>query len=322
MSTTEDTVAAVTAPAPAPPGTSTSTTTPTAADEGIPRVQANGIEIAYETFGDAADPAILLVMGLGTQMLGWPDEICEALAAAGHFVIRYDNRDVGLSTHFTSTPPTIGQMLLKKNTPYTLTDMADDGLALVDALGIARFHVVGASMGGMISQTIALAHPERVLSMTLIMTSTGSRKVGRPTPSLMRRLAKREAVGTREQQIEAAVEVYRAIGSPEHFDADMIRELAGRSLDRSDDTDGRDRQLAAIMAQPNRTEALRHLRIPTLVVHGLHDPLVNPSGGLALAKTIPGATFIGHAGMGHDLPRTLWPELTRDILALIGRAAA
>lgn len=310
MSTTEETVDAAAPPA------------KPAVDEGIRRAQVNGLEIAYETFGNEGDPAILLVMGLGTQMLGWPDEICEQLADAGHYVIRFDNRDIGLSTHLTSKPPTLGQMLLKQHTPYQLSDMADDAVGLIDALGIDRFHVVGASMGGMISQTIALAHPKRVLSMTLIMTSTGSRRVGRPTPAIMRRLAKREVHTSREAQIEAAVDVYRVIGSPDHFDADMIRELAGRSIDRADDGEGRERQLAAILAQPNRTAALRGLRIPTLVVHGLHDPLVSPSGGLALAKSIPGATFIGHSGMGHDLPRTLWPELAADILALVRRATA
>jgi pimeloyl-ACP methyl ester carboxylesterase len=292
------------------------------ADEAIQRVTVGDIEIAYETFGDPADPTILLVMGLGTQMLAWPDEMCEALAAAGHHVVRYDNRDVGLSTHLDVAPPSLADMVLRRNPPYLVDDMAADGLGLVDALGIERFHLVGASMGGFISQTIALRAPHRVRSMTLIMTSTGSRRVGRPTPAVMRRLAAQSQASTRDEIIDEAVAVYGVIGSPDHLDEATIRELAGRSFDRAHDPAGRQRQLAAILAQPNRTGRLKHLRVPTLVIHGLDDPLVAPSGGLALAKAIPGATFIGHAGMGHDLPRTLWPELTDDILRLVRRADA
>ncbi|MFN8017413.1 MAG: alpha/beta fold hydrolase [Acidimicrobiales bacterium] len=288
----------------------------------IQKAPVNGLELAYETFGDPSDPAIVLVMGLGTQMLAWPEELCEALAGAGHHVVRFDNRDIGLSTHLDLPVPSLGDMLLQRNVPYRLDDMASDVLGLADHLGIDRFHLVGASMGGFISQTVALAQPSRVRTMTLIMTSTGSRRVGRPTPAVMRRLARQERSGTREQAMDAAVAVYRVIGSPSHLDEALIRELAGRSYDRADDSEGRQRQLAAIMAQPNRTAGLRRLRIPTLVVHGLDDPLVSPSGGLALAKAIPGATFVGHAGMGHDLPRTLWPVLVDDVLSLIHRAEA
>jgi pimeloyl-ACP methyl ester carboxylesterase len=212
-------------------------------------------------------------------------------------------------------------MVLKKDPPYRIDDMADDAAALADALGIARFHLVGASMGGFISQTIAIRYPHRVRSLTLIMTSTGSRRVGRPTPAVMRRLAQPRVITTRDEAMESAVAVYRVIGSPDHLDEDLIRELAGRSWDRCDqDADGRMRQLAAIMAQPDRTKALGALRIPTLIVHGLSDPLVSASGGLALARSIPGATFIGHQGMGHDLPRTLWPVLVNDILSLVDRS--
>jgi pimeloyl-ACP methyl ester carboxylesterase len=300
--------------------TDTAPSTVPAADDGIERVQANGIEIAYETFGDPSDPTILLVMGLGTQMLAWPDELCEGLAGAGHHVIRYDNRDVGLSTHLSATPPPLHKMLLKRDVPYTVQDMADDGIGLVDALGIERFHLVGASMGGFISQTIALTVPDRVQSMTLIMTSTGSRRVGRPTPAVMRRLASSSAPADRAAALDDAVAVYRVIGSKAHFDEARIRELAGISYDRSNDPSGRQRQLAAILAQPDRTAALKKLRIPTLVVHGLDDPLVSVTGGLALAKTIPGATFIGHSGMGHDLPRTIWQPLQDDVLAIAAKA--
>jgi pimeloyl-ACP methyl ester carboxylesterase len=281
---------------------------------------AEGIDLAYETFGSPDDPAIVLVMGLGTQMIAWPDEMCQALADAGHHVVRFDNRDIGLSTHLDAAPPSLSQMVLKKDPPYRIDDMADDAAGLADALGIGRFHLVGASMGGFISQTIAIRYPHRVRSLTLVMTSTGSRRVGRPTPAVMRRLAQPRVIRTREEAQESAVEVYRVIGSPDHLDEALIRELAGRSWDRADDTDGRLRQLAAILAQPDRTKALGSLRIPTLIVHGLSDPLVSASGGLALARSIPGATFIGHQGMGHDLPRTLWSVLVTDILSLVDRA--
>jgi pimeloyl-ACP methyl ester carboxylesterase len=289
-------------------------------DDAVARASVNGIEIAYETFGDPADPAILLVMGLGTQMIAWPDEMCATLAASGHHVIRYDNRDVGLSTHLTTPPPSRADMLLRRNPPYTIDDMADDGLGLLEHLGIDRFHLVGASMGGFISQSIAVRVPQRVRSLALVMTSTGSRRVGRPTPTVIRRMAAQVAPRTREDAMEEAVATYRIIGSPDHLDEALVRELAGISYDRAHDPDGRMRQLAAILAQPDRTRELRRLRMPTLIVHGLADPLVSATGGLALARAIPGATFVGHSGMGHDLPRTLWPELADDILRLVDRA--
>lgn len=288
--------------------------------EGVDRVQVGDVEIAYETFGRADDPAIVLVMGLGTQMIGWPDEFCEALAEAGHRVVRFDNRDVGLSTHIDREPPSLPSMLLRSAPPYRITDMAGDAVGLVDSLGIDRFHLVGASMGGFISQTVAIRHPERIRSLTLIMTSTGSRRVGRPTASVMRRMARQKPPTTRAEAIAHTVATYEVIGSPEHLDRDRLADLAGEAYDRGFDPSGRMRQLAAIMAQPDRTRALGQLKLPTLVVHGLNDPLVGVSGGLALAKAIPGARFVGHAGMGHDLPRSLWPALAGDILALVDRA--
>ena len=290
------------------------------ADAGIRTVAANGIDIAYETFGDPADPAILLVMGLGTQMLAWPDPLCEALAAGGHHVVRFDNRDVGLSTHLDAAPPPLWRAALGRDVPYHVADMAADALGLLDAIDIDRAHVVGASMGGFISQTMALAQPDRVRSLTLIMTSTGSRWVGRPKPKIAKRLATIDAPTTKAEAVELAVETFRLIGSPAHFDEAVVRSKAERSYDRSHDPDGRLRQLAAVLAQPDRTDRLRELRVPTLVVHGLHDPLVQPSGGLALADAIPDATFLGFNGMGHDLPETLWPTIAARILELTDRA--
>ena len=166
--------------------------------DGVERAKVNGVEIAYETFGDPTDPAIFLVMGLGTQMLAWPVEMCTALADAGHFVVRYDNRDVGLSTHIDKPVPSLPDMLLRRDTPYRISDMANDGFGLLEHLGIDRFHLVGVSMGGFIAQTMAIAQPERIISLTLVMTSTGSRRVGRPTPATMRRLAVQTPVGSRE----------------------------------------------------------------------------------------------------------------------------
>ncbi|MFN7149067.1 MAG: alpha/beta fold hydrolase [Microthrixaceae bacterium] len=280
------------------------------------------IELAYETFGDPTDPAILLVMGLGTQMIAWPDEMCELLADAGHHVIRFDNRDVGLSTHLDLPAPSLPDMLLRRDPAYTVGDMASDALGLLDHLEADRAHVVGASMGGFISQTLALAAPDRVLSLALLMTSTGSRRVGQASPKILQHMARRVPAQTRDAAAEESVRNYRLIGSPSHLDEELVRELAGRAYDRSYDPAGVQRQLAAILAQPNRTRDLRRIAAPTLVVHGLDDPLVAASGGLAIARAIPGATFIGHSGMGHDLPRTLWRTLTADILSLVDRVDA
>jgi len=276
----------------------------------------DGVNLAYETFGDPDDPAILLVMGLGTQMLGYHEQFCEMLADTGHHVIRFDNRDSGLSTHWPDDPPSLPNMVMRRRAPYSIADMAGDAEQLVDHLGLKRFHLVGTSMGGFIAQTMAIDRPERIRSLTLVMTSTGSRRVGRPTPTVMARMARAEAPVDRTSAIEAQVETYRIVGSP-NLDEDDVRTVAGWSWDRNPRGTGRIRQLAAILAQPNRTAHLRKLDVPTLVVHGLADPLVTPSGGLALADAIPDATFIGHQGMGHDLTRSMWQPLGRDLLAHI-----
>ncbi|MCU1673898.1 MAG: alpha/beta hydrolase fold protein [Frankiales bacterium] len=282
-------------------------------------VQANGIEIAYETFGNPTDPPVVLVMGLGTQMIAWPDRFCEDLAAGGRYMVRYDNRDVGLSTHLDHLEvPDIKAVALRRKRPaYFVSDMADDLVALLDALGLDRVHLVGASMGGFIVQTAALEHPDRFLSLTLMMTSTGSRRVGQAKPALITRLARGRRAMSREEAVEAAVETFRLIGSRKALlDENHLRELAGRSYDRSTDPKGYLRQLGAVIAQPNRTKALTGLRVPTLVLHGLHDPLVAPSGGLALARLIRGARFVGFSGMGHDLPPSLVPDFTREVLQI------
>ncbi|HEY2130686.1 MAG TPA: alpha/beta hydrolase [Streptosporangiaceae bacterium] len=286
------------------------------------RVGANGIELAYETFGQAGDPAIVLVMGWATQMIAWPDEMCEALATGGHFVVRFDNRDSGASTHLEhAPPPPLGEVLTRRRRPpYTIGDMADDVAALLDGLGLASVHLVGASMGGFIAQTVALRHPGPVRSLTLMMTSTGSLRVGLARPRVYARLLRREVISGREAAVASAVETFRVIGSRGYpFDEAHVREVAGRSWDRGFDPAGSLRQLEATVTQPNRTAALRQITVPALVMHGLADPLVGPSGGLALARAIPGCRFIGYPGMGHDLPRPLWPEFVEQITALAAR---
>lgn len=284
------------------------------------------VEIAYQTFGDPGDAPLLLVMGLGTQMLGWPEDLCRDLAARGHYVIRYDNRDVGCSTHLDHLrAPTIAQMrglaIRRQEPPYTVDDLASDAVGLLDALSIDTAHLVGVSMGGFISQVAAMTHPERFRSLTLMMTSTGSRRVGQPRPGVLWAMARRPPVRNKEEAVAATLAAYAMIGSPGYpIDETYLRAKSELAYDRSPDGGGYARQLAAVIAQTDRTAALRKIDLPCLVIHGLADPLVRSSGGLALARTIPGAKFVGYAGMGHDLPRALWPDVAVEIGALAARA--
>lgn len=292
-------------------------------DGGIATV--GGIEIAYETFGARTDPPLLLVMGLGMQMLAWPDEMCEQFAERGHFVIRFDNRDVGLSTHLDGVrAPTYLQTLTRrKRPPYTIDDMADDTVGLLDWLGLGSAHLVGISMGGFIAQSVAVRQRSRVRSLTLIMTSTGSQLVGRPKTSVLLQLLRQEAAADRLSMQAAAVEAARLIGSRGYeLDEAYLADLAGQSYDRSYDPGGYWRQLAAISAQHNRTRRLRQIRVPALVMHGLHDPLIGVSGGLAAAKQLRNAKFVAYSGMGHDLPRALWPEVVGEVTSLTSRVEA
>lgn len=284
---------------------------------------AGGLRLAYETFGEPSAPPILMVMGLGTQMIAWPDEVCETLAERGYYVVRFDNRDTGLSTHLHSLPaPRPAQVMLRRcRPPYTIDDMADDTVALMDALDLPSVHLVGASMGGFIAQTVAIRHPQRVRSLTLMMTSTGSRWVGFPKPRLVAALARRRRATDRAAAVEAVLTTFDLIGSRGFgMDEAYLRDLAGRSYDRAYDPHGYLRQLAAVIGQRNRTRDLRRIRMPTVVIHGSADPLVQPSGGRALARAIPGARLVRFAGMGHDLPRPLWPQFVEEILRVARQA--
>ena len=260
------------------------------------RVAANGIELAYEAFGDASAPPVVLIMGLATQMIAWPDELCDGLARCGFLVIRFDNRDVGGSTHLRNVPPPrLADIVMRRRPPpYSIADMADDVVGLIDGLGLDDVHLVGASMGGFIAQTVALEHASRVRTLTLIMTSTGSRRVGQAKPRVYARLLRPRMAADRSAAMSAVVETFRLIGSRGFaFDEEYLRDLAGRSWDRGYEPAGSRRQLAATANQPNRTAALRRITVPTLVIHGLHDPLVAPSGGLAIARGDPELTLRG-----------------------------
>jgi pimeloyl-ACP methyl ester carboxylesterase len=284
-----------------------------------------GIDIAFERFGDPNAPPLLLIMGLGTQMLGWPDGFCGTLADRGVHVIRFDNRDIGLSTHITDAPaPDVGAALTgdPSSASYRLSDMAGDTVGLLDALELATAHVVGASMGGMIAQTLAIEYPDRVRSLTSIMSTTGDPSVGQATRRAMAALLSPPAA-SREQAIERTLAIVRVIGSPGfELDETEIRRRTGLAYDRSNDPVGVARQLVAIAASGDRTSALRGVSAPTLVVHGADDPLVDVSGGEATARAIDGAELALFDGMGHDLPRVLWAELARRIGELVERADA
>jgi pimeloyl-ACP methyl ester carboxylesterase len=280
------------------------------------------IELCYETFGDPDDPPALLVMGLGMQMLGWPDDFCRAFAERGFHVVRFDNRDAGRSTHIDGRPPTLGQLLRRSGAAahYALGDMADDAAGLLRELGIAPAHVIGASMGGMIAQSLAAAHPGAVRSLVSIMSTTGGRWVGQPAPRAYALFLRRPRRG-REAAIERFVRGFEVVGSKGlPLDVDIMRDIAGRSYDRDHDPAGPGRQLAAIFASGDRTAELRRIDVPTLVLHGTDDALVSQSGGRATARAIPGARLELIEGMGHDLPRAAWERILDAIADNAARA--
>ncbi|MEV4972104.1 alpha/beta fold hydrolase [Streptomyces scopuliridis] len=281
------------------------------------------VSLAYETFGDPGDPPVLLVMGFGAQMLAWHEDFCRALADRGLCVIRYDNRDCGLSTTFDDHPVDMGEFIAAVSSgdlaavlamvPYRLSDMAGDGLGLLTALGVERAHVVGASMGGMIAQTMAISAPERVLTLTSMMSSTGESAYGRPSPQ-----AQAVLFGPKPADREgyvAAAEKELVWASKRYGDAAVLRELSAASYDRAYRPAGIGRQLSAMILSGSRADALRELRVPTLVIHGLDDTLIDPSGGRRTAELVPGAELLLVPDMGHDRPRELWPTLIDAVVA-------
>jgi len=282
------------------------------------------IELCYETYGDPADPAILLIMGMGGPMGWWSVSFCERIAASGFFVMRYDNRDVGRSTKVKTAARLSWALVVRtfagvnKQVPYTLSDLAADGVGLLDHLGVGRAHVVGVSMGGMIAQTMAIEHGHRVLSLTSIMATTGRRTVGWQSPGLLPMLFRRSK-RTREAYVAASHITAKVLGSPAYpIDPEIVRVRAEETFDRGWEPVGVLRQMLAVISQPDRTRSLRTLRMPACVIHGTADRLVHPSGGRATAAAIPGAELVMVPGMGHDLP----PALDDIIIDAITRTAA
>jgi pimeloyl-ACP methyl ester carboxylesterase len=291
-------------------------------DSGERIAAANGLKLCFQTFGESTDPSMLLIMGLGAQMIVWDDEFCERLAARGYFVIRFDNRDVGKSSKIDATPPDIAKALFalkpgeRLAAPYLLSDMANDAVGLLDSLGIGRAHIVGASMGGMIAQEIAIQHPERVLSLTSIMSTTGDPALPPPSPDVMS-VFLAPPPRTVEEFVQAnlrAWSLFRGPSFPEEQPRDLARAL--RAASRGLCPEGGARQFAAVLASGSRKPALANIRAPTLVIHGADDPLVSLAAGEDTARSIPGAKLVVLDRMGHALPRAVWPRVIDEIAAI------
>lgn len=289
----------------------------------MPRANANGIEIEHEGFGDPRAQPLLLIMGLGAQMLSWDEAFCAQLADRGFWVIRYDNRDSGLSTWMDAAgPPDMAAALSGNPQPaYRLDDLAADAAALLVALGIGRAHIVGASMGGFIAQLVAINHPERVLTLTSIMSGPGGTDGVDPKPQGAAVLMQAPPA-TREERIGQSISIRRVLlGSADPFDETFERARSSRAVDRAYNPAGTGRQLIAVLAAPGRVEALRKLDVPTLVIHGDDDVLVPVENGRIVAAAVPGARLIEFEGMGHDLPKRVWPQVL-DAIERLARQAA
>ena len=286
------------------------------------QITAGDVTIEYETVGSPADPPLVLVVGFGAQLIAWRRGFCERLAAAGRFVISFDNRDCGLSFKLDGRAADVSSIAAaassgdfaraKALAPYTLSEMSDDALSLLSVLGIERAHVVGSSMGGMIAQTMAIEHPERLLTLTSMMSTTGEPEFGQSTPEATQALLT-PAPADRAGYVDAIERsmIWRSKKYPELADA---RELAGQSYDRCYYPEGVTRQLAAMIASGSRAEQLRRVHIPTLVIHGLDDTLIAPSGGERTAALIPNARLMLLEDMGHDRPEPIWPQICGAIL--------
>jgi len=286
----------------------------------MPRANNNGIEIEFDTIGNPNDEALLLVMGFTAQMIAWDEKFCRALADKGYFVIRYDNRDCGLSTHLDGVAVDMAALFMARTSggdlppvPYTLSEMAADGIVVLDALDIERAHVVGASMGGMIVQTLAIEHPQRLRTVTSIMSTTGEPEYGQASPDAMAALM-RPPPSDRAQAIDASVEASKIFSSPRYFDEARMRERAAASYDRAFYPEGAGRQMGAIVASGDRAGGLRNVTLPFLVIHGRADTLIDLSGGERTAELVPGANLVVLNDMGHDLPEPLWPLIV-DVIA-------
>jgi len=295
---------------------------------GLRHATANGIEIAYDMFGEPDAPPLLLIMGLGMQMIAWDDEFCRSLARQGFRVVRFDNRDVGKSTWLRGVrAPTPREILLGRalrrpaRAPYGLEDMAADSVGLLDVLGIRSAHVVGMSLGGMIAQLMAIHYPERVRTLTCIMSRASSdRSAGRPTFRAMMMLFGR-APTDREAYLKRAQRLWRVLSGPRFPpDPQKVRERAALTWERGTNPGGVRRQMAAEMTSVSRVEALRGVRVPTLVIHGDLDPLLPVQGGRQIAAAVPGAELMIIEGMGHSLPQEVWPRVVDAVARVAGRA--
>jgi pimeloyl-ACP methyl ester carboxylesterase len=282
------------------------------------------VDLYYETFGEPSDPALLLINGLGSQCINFRVEWCEKFAAESLFVIRFDNRDVGLSTHFSNVKPDLAAVRSAiaegraPDVPYTVSDMANDAIAVLDAVDVRRAHVLGVSMGGMIVQTLAIEHPDRLLSMTSIMSSTGDLDVGHSSPAALELMLSAPPLD-RDSYVARHLAGISTWGSPAFYDEARLRANAGEAFDRCFDPAGQGRQMMAIISGGSRTDRLRDVQIPALVIHGSADNLVNWSGGRRTADAIPGARFELIEGMGHDYPPELWDTLV-DLVSVHAHA--
>lgn len=287
-----------------------------------------GLDLEYDTFGDPSARPLLMIMGLGSQMIYWPEDLCRLLAERGHYVVRFDNRDIGLSTHLDHCPmPNVRRAAVQGffgrriEAPYTLDDMAEDGFALMDALGLEQAHVCGASMGGMIAQTMAIRRPERCTSLVSIMACPDARRNRPRWPALSMLLRKRPE--TLPSYLDFMVELWRRISSPDFpFHAEYVRERSLRAYRRGSSEEGNARQMVAMLASGDRSLGLRRLRLPALVIHGREDVLVPVAGGRATARHLARGRLLEIAGMGHDLPPEIWPEIVAAIAALTESAEA